>query len=456
MKATHLRLTLLFLFASIAFASPLAAQTAEQKTAASEFIDALVARDWPKLQSLAHPDMQGKITTAQWEELINGMESKAGKVVRHSYYEGAFNRSYANIVHRLHFQKDSIAVRIVVDSLNLVGGFWLDQIKKVYAFPPPPYADKKSFREEDVTIGDSLKLPGVVSIPRGKGPFPAVVLVHGSGPQDRDQTIAGNKMFRDIAWGLASKGIIVLRYDKRTKVHGPKMNLLKLTVQEETIDDAIAAIALLQKRKDIDTSRLILVGHSLGAWAAPEIAAKSGRVKGVVMLAPIARPLEVVISDQLRFIASQQDTLTEQESVKLHAELQKASQIAEETLGESKLLLGAPALYYYDLHKRDQKAYARGLHLPIFIARGEKDYQAPQMEYVLWQEHLKDIAQVEFKTYKNCYHPFIETDAKPGPWNYSMEGHVAEELIRDLGRWCTSFSIAGAGGEQDVKEYKVR
>lgn len=446
----------MFLFTATVLAYPLSAQTAEQKASASAFLDAVIARNWNALQSIAHPSMQEKITPAQWNELVSNLESKAGKIIRHSFSEAELNGSYASIVHRLYFVKDSIGVRMVVDSLNFVGGFWLDPIKKVYLFPAPPYVDTAAFHEERISIGDSFPLPGVISVPKGKGSFPAVVLVHGSGPQDRDQTIGGNKMFRDIAWGLASRGIMVLRYDKRTKVHGPKMNLLTLTIQEETIDDAITAIALLRKHRHVDTTRLILLGHSLGAAVAPEIAAKAVGVKGVAMLAPIARPLEVVISDQLRYIASQQDTLSEQESAKLHAELQKAAQIQDKTLDAKRQLLGVPASYYYDLQSRDQKAYARGLNRPIFIARGEKDYQAPQMEFVLWKQWLDGVGGVTFKSYPDCYHIFIQTDARPGPWNYTMEGHVTRSLIDDLVRWCESFSLEAPGEPPVMKEYQVR
>ena len=446
----------MFVAAVLAAASPTSAQSPEQKAAASAFIDALIARNFVVLQSLAHQSMHEKITPEQWKALIDNLESKAGSVVRHSFYEAEMNRSYANIVHRIYFQKDSIGVRVVVDSLNFVGGFWLDPIKKVYLFPAPPYADTTAFYEENVSLADEFPLPAVISVPKGSGPFPAVVLVHGSGPQDRDQTIGGNKVFRDIAWGLASRGVMVLRYDKRTKVHGPKMNLLTLTIKEETIDDAIMALAVLRKHKLTDTTRLMLLGHSLGAAVAPEIATMATGVKGVIMLAPIARPLEVVISDQLRFIAAQQDTLSEQESVKLHAELQKATQIQEKTLPEKRQLLGAPASYYYDLQKRDQKAFALGLHRPIFIARGEKDYQAPQMELVLWKQWLQGVSDVTFKTYPNCYHIFIPTDAKPGPWNYSMEGHVTVSLIEDLGTWCKTFSLPSSGEPPADLEYKVR
>ena len=79
-------------------------------------------------------------------------------------------------------------------------------------------------RQVDVTVGSAgSSLPGTLVLPRGPGPFPALVLVAGSGPQDRDETIGPNKTFRDLAWGLASRGIAVLRYEKRNHVHGEKM-----------------------------------------------------------------------------------------------------------------------------------------------------------------------------------------------------------------------------------------
>lgn len=88
---------------------------------------------------------------------------------------------------------------------------------------PPPYADRATFAEQEVVVGSGeWALPGTLSLPNGAGPFPAVVLVHGSGPADRDETVGPNKPFRDLAWGLASRGVAVLRYDKRTRVHGHK------------------------------------------------------------------------------------------------------------------------------------------------------------------------------------------------------------------------------------------
>jgi pimeloyl-ACP methyl ester carboxylesterase len=443
-----MRTSLIVLFLGMLFhVSLMQAQTEEQKTTATVFIDALIGHEWDRLDALSHPTMREKIPREKWEKLIIDLVAKAGPVQKHYFASAERNGNYASIVHRVLFQKDSLAFRVVVDSLNLVGGFWLDPIAKEFRFIPPRYVDTTAFTERELTLGKEFPLPATVSIPKGKGPFPAAVLVHGSGPNDRDATIGGNKMFRDIAWGLASRGVMVLRYEKRTKKYGAKMNRYEITVKEETIDDAILAIELLARQPKADSTRLTLIGHSLGATLAPEIAAHAPAVDAVAMLAPTARPLEVVISDQLRYIASIQDTLSAEESVKLYAELEKAQQITAGTLMPTKTLLSMPASYFYDLQKRDQHAYARALGKPIFVARGTKDYQASQIEYMMWQDILKESPGAAFRSYDNCYHIFITTDGRPGPWNYQMEGNVVEALIDDLTSWCKTSTLPDTGGD---------
>lgn len=445
MRCTRLLLILLSLSC---VGSAVHAQSAEQKSAASAFIDALAARTWDRLDALSHYSLREKITTKEWEELIDDLEAKAGRLEHHRFHQAAINGPFATIVHHIHFAKDSIAVRVMVDSSNLVGGFWLNPIEREFRFPPPSYADTLAFHERELSLGEEHPLSAILTIPDGEGPFPAAVLVHGSGPQDKDQTIGGNKIFRDIAWGLASRGVMVLRYDKRSKLHGAKMNRFRTTVQEETIDDAVIAVQVLARQPEADTNRLILIGHSLGALLAPEIATLAPSVDAVVMLAPIARPLEVVIGDQLRFIASTQDSLTSEEQNKLNAELDKVQGIQDGSLPPTTLLLGMPASYFYDMHKRDQHGYARTLGKPLFVARGVKDYQSSQMEYILWREILEEVPDTAFRTYDDCYHLFIRTDDTPGPSNYQVEGHVVEELIDDLEVWCRELSLPPDGGSR--------
>ena len=160
---------------------------------------------------------------------------------------------------------------IVGVSITPVG--YLEQ-QLTATYEPPAYVQSALFREQEVQVGQGeWVLPGTLSLPVGDGPFPAVVLVHGSGPNDRDETIGPNKPFRDLAWGLASQGIAVLRYDKRTKVYGEKMSHMvdTITVQTEVIDDALAAVALLRDTTQIDPHRICVLGHSLGGYVLPRI-----------------------------------------------------------------------------------------------------------------------------------------------------------------------------------------
>src|SRR2546425_10392277 len=108
----------------------------------------------------------------------------------------------------------------------------------------PAYSKPDAFRESEVTVGaDQWKLPGTLTVPTGSGPFTGIVLVHGSGPNDRDETIAATKVFKDLAEGLASRGVAVLRYEKRTRQYGARVASMQgLTVDDETVTDAARAL----------------------------------------------------------------------------------------------------------------------------------------------------------------------------------------------------------------------
>jgi len=130
-------------------------------------------------------------------------------------------------------------------------------------------------------------------------------LVHGSGPNDKDESIGPNKIFRDLAWGLASQGICVLRYDKMTFKYGKQLTpemVEKMTVKEEVIDDALIALKLISKTNDIDTKRIFLLGHSLGATVAPRIGLQDPDLAGLIIMAGLTRSLEDTLLDQYTYI----------------------------------------------------------------------------------------------------------------------------------------------------------
>jgi dienelactone hydrolase len=292
-----------------------------------------------------------------------------------------------------------------------------------------------------VTVGEGeWELPGTLTLPKGAGPFPAVVLVHGSGPNDRDETIGALKPFKDLAWGLASRGVAVLRYDKRTLAHASKLATLMqgLTVKEETIDDALAAAALLQQTDTIDPKRIFVLGHSLGGMLAPRIAAADRDIAGIVILAGATRPLEDLIVEQSEYIAALDGDVSIAERQQLEAIQQAVEQIKAlnpSDAARTDSILGAPPSYWLDLQAYDPVDTAAQLTLPILILQGERDYQATLQDFEGWRVGLSGRPNVQLKTFPELNHLFVAGEGRSTPDEYQETGHVAEVVIEEIAAW---------------------
>ncbi len=311
-------------------------------------------------------------------------------------------------------------------------------------YEPPPYAHSERFHEQEVQVGHGTwVLPGTLSLPRGDGPFVGVVLVHGSGPQDRDETISPNKPFRDLAWGLASQGIAVLRYEKRTKVYtdAMKREVETLTVKEEVIDDALSAVALLREQLEIDVQHIFVLGHSLGGFLAPRIGAADPRIRGLIILAGSARPFEDVILDQMTYVLSlsmPDPSVREQQLavIKHQVELVKEP-LRLPTATTSDLPLGIPAAYWLDLNAYHPEKVAQTLKQPMLFLLGGSDYQVTQEDFHIWQDALRGRSDVQFILYPGLSHLFmpVEGGQKATPTTYTVADHVAQEVVDEIGDW---------------------
>ena len=320
-------------------------------------------------------------------------------------------------VRKVEFEKGAITTVVTVNRATLrVEGFQLKPVPK--DFVSADYVKQGAFTAEEVKFGaKDWELPGTVLVPVGKGPFPAVVLVHGSGPNDRDESIGANKPFRDLAEGLASKGIVVLRYDKRTLVHGAKM-AATATIDTEVVDDAVLGIALLRKRPDVDPKRVTVVGHSLGALLAPEIAQKA-KTKGAVLLAPPARKPWEILPQQYRYLG-----VPEAQVAAMEAQL-----AAVRDDKESGMVMGAPAAYWKDWAARDGIAVTKALTVPVLVLRGDRDYQVNGDDWAAWRAAFKNDKRVVLSDVLAANHLFIAGTGKPGPAEYEVPGHVVPMVI---------------------------
>jgi pimeloyl-ACP methyl ester carboxylesterase len=328
----------------------------------------------------------------------------------------------------------------VAADLNSVKGEWKQadtafplEIKRVEKIsevrrpqtPQPPFP----YVAEEVTFENktaALKLAGTLTKPKGDGPFPAVILITGSGPQDRDETLFNHKPFMVLADHLSRKGIAVLRYDDRG-VGKSTGEFIKATTADFATD-VQAAIAFLKERKEIDAKKIGLMGHSEGGLIAPIVAAQNPEVAFIVLLAgPGVSGEEILIMQGqalLKAMKADEKTFAFQKKIQeklfkliregadakaIEAALQdalkeipeKTKKAAEAQLKASEKMLGTVWMRYFLTY--DPRNDLKKVRCPVLAVNGEKDLQVPpaenlsEIEKALKGAGNKDVTIQEFK-----------------------------------------------------------
>jgi dienelactone hydrolase len=426
------------------------------------FVDALAGGEFAAAEAMEDDTMRSAAPAAALAQLWAGIVAQFGGFRGILDVTTAAVPPYENATVTAAFADATVPLIVTVDREGRIAGFHLGE-----AGPPAPadgspsesvgppasagasaaadadYVDPSAFTESEIRVGAApWELPGTLSMPEGEGPFPAVVLLAGSGPQDRDETIGPNAPLRDLAHGLASAGIAVLRYDKRTLVHGPAMaaDPGHLTVREETVDDAVAAVDLLRATPGVDTDRVFVVGHSLGGFLAPRVAAQAGEgVAGIGLLAANTSSLEDLILAQVEYLASEGGGADPQAAAALPALREqvarvKAPQLAPDTPASS-LPLGIPPAYWLDLRTYDPGATAASLEIPTLVVQGGRDYQVPPSVLEGWRAALGGRDDVTIREYPALNHLLMEGSGPSRPAEYAVPGHVAPEVVEELVAW---------------------
>jgi dienelactone hydrolase len=340
---------------------------------------------------------------------------------------------------------------ILVISVNAEG--WLTGLQLAPAsaagpatsWEPPDYADPAMFDEREVTLGTgSLAVPGTLSLPRHALPLPAVALLGGSGAVDRDETLGPNKLFKDLAWGLASRGIVVLRFDKVTHANGPEVAKNRnFTPTDEYVPDATAAVRLLCGLPAVDPRRVFVLGHSLGGTLAPRVVAAEPAVAGLVILAGGTRPMHWAVIEQVEYIASLDPATAAAAKPTLEAMTKLAQMVDSPDLSNStpvsELPFGVPAAYWLDLRGYNPAAAAAALGKPMLILQGGRDYQATVAEDLAgWRASLEGRAGVTIRVYEADNHFFFSGTGRSSPTDYLTAQHADPRVVTDIAAWLTS------------------
>ncbi len=411
---------------------------------ATKFVDLLAAGDFATAAKRFDPAMTAALPADKLAEVWKGLNAQAGPFQKQAGARVARESKYQVVFVACRFEKTVLEAKIVFDESERIAGLFFVPPPSASEYRPPGYARPERYTDAEVQVGNGdWTLPGTLSIPAGPGPVPGIVLVHGSGPLDRDETIGPNRPFRDLAAGLASRGVAVLRYDKRTLVHGARLQEERdrLTLHEETVADAVAATRLLRRSRGVDGARVFVLGHSLGGVALPRIAAQEPGIAGFVMLATPSRPLHQSYREQMAYLFALDGAVTQEERDRLESirrEVERVDALASAAApgaGDAgDLPLGLGRAYWDDL-RRHHAREAAALSGPVLVMQGGRDYQVTGEDLEGWRRVLADRADVAFKLYPSLNHLFMEGEGRSTPDEYQAAGHVAAAVIEDLAAW---------------------
>lgn len=415
------------------------AQVDNQKRA-EQIYQYLIAGQGDSIYAALNDEAQSQLSPALFNDFHRQLEAQYGALQSTSSWRQQETQGIMFYYRDMTFGTTALRLLLAFDADGRMNTIRLIPVP-VQADSPTVVLDSTKAVERDIIVETgTFRLPGTLTLPRvEKGrKVPCVILVHGSGPNDRDETIGPNKPFRDLAWLLAQRGIAVIRYDKRTKVYGnnsvPKGR--KLDMDTETCDDALSAVRLAATLPEIAHDSIFVLGHSQGGMMAPRIAQRSKDVAGIIILAGLARRFEDAIMQQSEYIASLTGTVSPQVRAQLD-ELQRqvanVKQLGTTAFNDSiPLPLGLPKEYWEFLRTYNAAKTASALSCPILVLQGGRDYQVTMDDHRLWTMTLAIKPHAQLKVYPKLNHILQEGDGKSTPTEYNearpVPAYVAEDI----------------------------
>ncbi|BAC14698.1 hypothetical conserved protein [Oceanobacillus iheyensis HTE831] len=403
-----------------------------------ELIDNLIAGNFEDVRdSYFSPQLQETYTKeelqASWKEMTVNEDAEVT-------LESSKQQSFDVIEAIVEQKESSMKVRMTWDEQSELVGFHMEPMQTKRTLP-------RNVEEEVMKIGEGtdFELEGTLTLPKDLDEsIPGVILVHGSGPSDQDEAVYEYAPFRDLAYGLAEQGIAVLRYPKRSFVY-PEMQATfgnDLTVNEETMDDAVLAAQLLKEDNRIQTDEVFVVGHSLGGMLAPRIDQQAD-TDGMVILAGSPRSLWEIIYDQNIYFLHKlvNDEEEKNESIQMLEEEKRAGaaliDMTDEEAKETDVFT-INGYYLKEMDEHDVGEIALHSNKPMLLLQGEEDFQVTmEQDFTMWQELLEEKDNTTFKSYPELNHFFITSQGpnKGTVEEYSIPGHVDEQVIEDIGQW---------------------
>lgn len=427
---------ILTLFIALNFCSSLVNAQADTTLANADRFFKLLIDGKPEAYNYFSKEFQEKVKPAQIEAMRLQFITKFGKFIGIEKSSKMMQQGTEFVLLNTSFEKASPLFTLSLAKDGKLIGFFLARENPKVTYKDPAYADKSLYEEKTVTIEvGEFKMPGVLTTPKNANNFPILVFVHGSGPGDKDLTVGGVKPFRDLALGLAAKGIASIRYDKRTRLYrNPIPKGEDFTVKQETEDDALAAIKLASDVAGVDKKQVYALGLSLGGMLMPRIASRANELAGIIIAAGPARSFQDISIEQNTLSFNQQ--LIDQKT--LDSAIVLLNNTRFKTLGDKKpssSTIYGPASYILDLNNYSQTATVKKFKGKVLVLQGEKDFQVSMTDFNLWKQALQKNKKATAIAFPTLGHLFVEAGKTNTVADYDLPQHVPLEVIDTLSNW---------------------
>lgn len=414
---------------------------ADREAVAQQAVEALAAGDPTILRALFSRTLAAQLSESALTDAWEQVGGPAGEYQGTAGVESREEQGYPVVTVTSEFSEMSVAADLTFGEGTTIEGVWFSYAQADASEHPDPPTLPESATEVEVAVGQ-YELPGLLTLPEGDGSGAVVLLVSGSGPNDMDGTFgtAGNAILRDLAYQLAAEGVPTLRYDKRFHAK-PELATAATTIQDEVIDDAVAAVTLLASRPETAGRPIVVLGHSLGGMVLPAILSESPEVAGGIILAATVRSLWDVINDQnLAAIAAavESGSLTEeqaeQQRATLKEEIARARALADPD--EPAILGSMAAPYVVSINELRLPELAAEIEVPLLVLHGSADFQiSPEVDFDSWRPVLAGNPDVTFKLFEGLNHFLMPAGPVPDYTDYNTANVVEPEVSAMTAQW---------------------
>ena len=411
---------------------------------AESFVATLSSGDFSGAREMFDASLRRTFSEAALQnDFWNIVIESAGEFVSIQRIDNAVvDEHFVSFITSLH-ENNGVVMRILFSRDGSVSDVFIDGYKTLAG----EITQRDGFTDYPVIIGEGTDFPlsGIMSVPdNAMEKVPAVVIVHSFGAHDTGATMATSKQYRDIAEHLASNGIAVIRYDKRTFTYGTRFDG-SWTAREETIYDAVLATEMLKADPRIDESRVFIIGHGFGGMLAPRIHAEGGDYAGLILLAGSPRFMFDIGKDQrIAFINETMEGEERDEALALieaswDAQIRNFLDIPAEVAKTAPTIHGISAYHTIDLYNNPMSAFIDEVTGPILALQGSDDKLVfAEVDFVLLQEMLASRSNVDFKLYEGLNHQFIPSAIGPSAgssYDNAIEGQIDSQVLADIVGW---------------------